>query len=68
MSDLRILREEAEGGELSSDDADLARIATLLDQTRESARALGPQATEWIEPPNVFTPIPAASRDGEQTG
>ncbi len=68
MSDLRNLREEADRLGLPLDDEDLARIATLLDQTRESVRALGPQATEWIEPGYVFTPIPAAPRNGERTG
>jgi hypothetical protein len=69
VSDVRILREEAERLGLPFDDEDLARIATLLDQTRESVRRLGLQATEWIEPGYVFTPIAAAPRDdGKRTG
>lgn len=68
MSDLRALRAEADRLGLYFEEADLVRVATLLEQTRESVRALGPQATEWIEPGYVFTPIPAATRDGELAG
>lgn len=63
MSDVRAMRDEAVRLGLYLDDSDLDRIATLLDQTRESIRALGPQPTEWIEPGYIFTPRPAAPRD-----
>jgi hypothetical protein len=68
MSDRRALREEADRLGLYFEDSDLDRIVTLLDQTRESVQALGPQPTEWIEPGYVFTPTPAASRDAEPAG
>ncbi|MEO5963876.1 MAG: hypothetical protein ABIR11_00320 [Candidatus Limnocylindrales bacterium] len=68
MSDPRALRDDADRLGLYFEDSDLDRIATLLDQTRESVRALGRQPTEWIEPGYVFTPTPAASRDADPAG
>lgn len=68
MNDLRALREEADRLGLYFEDADLERVATLLEQTRASVRALGPQPTEWVEPGYVFTPTPAAPKDGEPGG
>lgn len=68
MSDLEALRAEADRLELYFTDADLERIATLLDQARESVRALGPMPTEWVEPSYVFTPIAAAPKEREPAG
>jgi hypothetical protein len=68
VSDLKALRAEADRLELYFDEADLRRIATLLDQTRESVRALGPMPTEWVEPSYVFTPIAAAPKEREPAG
>ena len=68
MSELEALRAEADRLERYFDDADLQRVATLLDQTRESVRSLGPQPTDWVEPSYVFNPIAAAPKTGEPAG
>lgn len=62
MSDLDALRAEADRLGIFLDDADLKRVATLLEQTRASVQALGDLPTEWLEPGYVFTPTPAAPR------